>query len=216
MAIIYEPFKILPLSEFHEELRFEFPDLPAPLFDYYLLRTAIKMAKTGNLVRRKAIIHPEECVTRYRLEAPDGMTICGVLDIRIGHPCEGGSKSIPRSFVPPEGYFCCQRNTAWYDDQDKIININPVFCHSVFYISLSVTPDHDSCGLPEVFYSEHFPTLMLGTRAHILLITKQPWTNLQLGQGYYNEFLRMIRMDAIKIATHKMRGGIKMNFGRIM
>lgn len=87
--MIYEPFKKVPISEFHEELKFEFPNLAPTMFDYYLVRAAIQMAKTGNLIRRRATLNAEHCVTRYKLEALDDMDICGILSIMSKPSCSG-------------------------------------------------------------------------------------------------------------------------------
>ena len=70
--IIYEPFKTRPLDSFLEELRFEYPTLPAQLFQFYLLKAARNMARQGNLIRRRAAVNLEPCITRYRLESPMG------------------------------------------------------------------------------------------------------------------------------------------------
>ena len=57
------------------------------------------------------------------------------------------------------------------------------------------------------------PTLLMWAKGLIMLIPNRPWSNVRMGQGYYNEFLKLIRDDAIEVATHKMRGAIRMNFG---
>lgn len=214
--VIYEPFKTLPLSEFHEELRFELPNLPPQVFDYYLVKTAITMAKKGNLIRRHAIIDAEPCVTRYRLESPDGMAISGIMDIRSVASCNCGSKVVTRSFAPPEGAFSCCREHAWYDDVEGVLHIAPKYLCGRFYIALAVTPKMGACTLPEAFYAEHLDTLLLGTKGSIMLITGRPWTNLQIGQGYYNEFRQRLSEDSVAVATHKMRGAVRMQFGKVM
>ena len=53
-------------------------------------------------------------------------------------------------------------------------------------------------------------------RGSIMLISGRPWTNRQVGQGYYNEFLSQIHRMAIQTMSGKQRGGIKMNFGKAM
>lgn len=215
MEIIYEPYKKLPLSEFQEELRFEFPDLPVQLFDYYLVRTAREMAKKGNLIRRKAIVHLQCGVTRYVLEAPDGMEICGILGARINQNCSCFNKEARRTFVAPEGSQSCRSNMVWFDDAENVLHVNTPFIESALYVTLAVTPAKGDCELPDK-YMDFLPTLMMGTRAQLLLLTGRPWTNLALGQAYYNEFLKQIQELAIDVSTHKMRGSVKMNFGRVL
>ena len=76
--VLYEAFRTRPLSDFHAELSFEFPTLPEALFDYYLIRTAIDMAKRGNLIRRRAVLTAQHGVTRYRLVSPDQLAAASI------------------------------------------------------------------------------------------------------------------------------------------
>lgn len=213
--IIYEPFRSLPLSKFRDELLFEYPDLPTQLFDYYLLRAARTMATEGHLIRRHAFLEANFGVNRYRLSSPDGMEICGILGIRHNPTCSCISTEIRRSYVEPEGFFACHREIAWHDDENEI-HLHPQYCHGTYHITLAVAPDMDACELPDKFYTNFLSTLNMGTKALLLLISGKPWTNLSLGQVYYNEFMNRIRRDTIETSTHKMRGAVKMGFGRVM
>lgn len=214
--VTYEPFKTLPLVDFQEELRFEFPDLPRELFDYHMLKAARFMAKKGNLIRRTAIIEAQHCVTRYRLESPDGMEICSIMDIRAASHCHCGNFAVTRSFAPPEGAYSCRKEHAWFDPQDEVLHVSPHACHGFYFVHMAVAPTLKTCELPEPFYTDFLETLMLGTRANIMMVTGRAWSNLQLGQTYYNEFLDRINGNAIEVLTHKMRGAVKMEFGRVM
>ena len=102
--IIYEPFKTRPLDSFLEELRFEYPTLPAQLFQFYLLKAARNMARQGNLIRRRAAVNLEPCITRYRLESPDGLEICGILrSYIIPCGCCGGHDARETFTLPAAG-----------------------------------------------------------------------------------------------------------------
>lgn len=215
MEVTYEPFKSRPLAEFYDELRFEFPDLPSQLFDHYLIRTARTMASQGNLIRRHAFIEAKRGVHRYRLESPDGMEICGILGIRHNPVCTCLSYEVRRSFAEPEGFCHCRREIAWNDD-DNIIHLHPHYCHGMYHVTLSVTPSPTACELPDRYFTHHLQTLNMGTKASLLLLSGRPWTNLSLGQNYYNEFLTRISKEAIDTATHKMRGAVKIQFGRVL
>ena len=85
--VLYEAFRTRPLSDFHAELSFEFPTLPEALFDYYLIRTAIDMAKRGNLIRRRAVLMAQHGVTRYRLVSPDKFELLHIMNIRREPHC---------------------------------------------------------------------------------------------------------------------------------
>lgn len=214
--VVYEPFRTIPLAELSDELRFEFPDLPTQLFDHYLLKCAIIMAKKGKLVRRRAIVNARHGVTRYALMSPDGMEICAILSIRNEPICGKYDYEVPRSFTPPVGVRDCAREIAWYDDLEKVLHIEPRYCHGRYHVEMAVTPTMNDCELPEVYKTEFLDTLTVGARAHIMLISGRPWTNLQLGQAYYRDFMERIGMDSTDAATHKMRGAIHMNFGRAL
>lgn len=214
MTVIYEPWRTLPLRDFYDELRFEFNALPLELFDYYLVRTARTMAMQGNLIRRHAFIESRANVYTYRLESPDGMEVCGILGIRHNPRCSRISTEVSRSFAEPNGFVSCSRGLAWCDDEG-VLHLNPRGCHGAFHVTLAVAPQQGACELPERFLTHHLHTLNLGTKASLLLISGRPWTNLSLGQAYYNEFLDRIKREAIDTATHKMRGGVRMQFGRV-
>ncbi len=215
MQIIYEPFQNRPLSEFYDELRFEFPDLPSQLFDHYLVRTARTMAMQGNLIRRHAFIEAKHGINNYRLGSPDGTEVCGIMSIRHNPACSCSSIEVRRSFVEPEGFFPCHRDIAWHDDSNEI-HLHSQYCYGTYHITLSVTPSYDACELPERFFTHYLQTLNMGTKASLLLISGRPWTNLSLGQAYYNEFLDRIKREAVDTATHKMRGSVKIQFGRVL
>lgn len=214
-TLVYEPFRTVPINDFLEELRFEFPDEPDQLFQYYLVKAARIMARKGKLVRRRAVIHTQHCVTRYLLKSPDGMDICAILSIKAA-PCGGCSHEVTRSFVPPVGCRTCGPEVASYDPQDGVLHIRSPYTEAKYFVELAVCPPKDACELPAVFMDEHLDTLIVGARAHILMIPKRPWTNLTLGQAYMNDFQGRITEADIATSTHKMRGALKMNFGKAL
>ena len=55
-SILYDPYRSRPISDFCEELRFEFPKLPEPMLHFYVAKAAREAAVRGNLVRRRAFI----------------------------------------------------------------------------------------------------------------------------------------------------------------
>ena len=213
-AVVFEPFKIVPLDKFLPELQFEFVDLPEPVYKFALIRTARLMAREGNLVRRKVVIRTQPCVTRYALRSPDGLEVCSILGIR-GRHC-GCEREVVRSFDPPEGCCSCGRDRAWYDDQEQVLNFKHPYFPGEYFVTVAVCPNDDACGLPEIFYTELIDTLMSGTKARIMRMGNKPWTNLQLADAYEKDFHDSIADSAVEAATHCMRGGIRMNFGRAL
>lgn len=219
--VIYEPFPMIPLTELHEELRFEYPDLPAELFDYYLTRTAVDMAERGNLIKRRAAIELEPGVSRYALRSPDDLKLWAILGIwhsQCGNP-ECGISEVRRSFLPPQNAVWCgcgeNRKLVWWDVQEQVLHVNMCSC-GMLYISIAVVPDRKTCKLPRIFQEEYLETLLLGTRSAIMLITGRPWTNLRLGGQLRTEYLNMIKALSIDSLVKQQRGAIRMNFGRAL
>lgn len=214
--VIYEPYPTMPLAKFRSELRFEYPDLPEQLFDYYLVRTAVDMAERGNLLRRRVAIELEPGVTRYALHSPDDLLFYAILGVRIS-PCGGcGSREMRRSFTPPEDAYCCSgREDVWWDSQEQVLHIE-VCGGGTVYVTMAVVPSRAACELPAVYYERFLEALMLGTRSGIMLITGRPWTNLRLGGQLRTEYLEMVKQLSVDAATHQQRGMIRMSFGRAL
>lgn len=202
----YERFQMLPLSEFHDELRFEYPNLPGQLFDYYLLKTAIKMARDGNILRRRARIDVQPNVPNYNIDLPDGLSLIGILDATHEH-CERPAK---RGLT----HMCCGRENIWFDDIENEINFDNIA--GTMWLLISVAPKQTACELPIEYKEKYLDTLVTGTRAAIMMITGRPWSNLQLGAALEQRFKQMVSNDAVELLTHKQRGGIHMNFGRVL
>lgn len=215
VEVTYHPFRTVPLADFLEELRFEFPDLPDELFRYYLLKAARVMARDGKLIRRRAVIQTQQCVTRYALNSPDGMDICGILSIKAA-PCGGSERGVTRSFTTPVNSRSCTSENASFDPQENVLHLRSPFVAATYHVELAVCPAKDACELPAVYMDDHLDTLITGARGYILLIPNRPWTNLNLGQAYLNDFTERVRRDGIDTASHKMRGSLKLNFGRAL
>lgn len=213
-TVVFEPFQEVPLERFLPELRFEFTDLPDPLFKWALIRAARDFAKGSNAIRRRAVLHTQRCVTRYALRSPDGLEICGILGIR-GRAC-CGEHTVVRSFDPPVDAHCCRRERAWYDDHDQALHLQSPYFPGEYFIELAVCPPDDACELPAVLYHEHVDGVLSGARARIYRMGNKPWTNFQLADGYEKHFRETIGEAAVEANTHYMRGGIRMNFGRAL
>lgn len=207
--VVYEPFPTVPLNEFHPELRFEFKDIAPQMLDHYLLKTAVEMAERGNLVQRRVRIELDPGVTRYALHSPDGMRVYAILGAR-GGCCSGKTR---RMFTPPEGSCCFEG--VWYDPQEDVLHIQDC-ANGEMFVTIAVVPERDACELPKIFKTRYYSTLIMGTRANIMLITGQKWTNMRVGAELFNEYRRMLADDSIDVAAKSQRGVIKTQFGRVM
>lgn len=207
---------MIPLTELHEELRFEYPDLPAQLFDYYLTRTAVDMAERGNLLRRRVIIDMEPGVSRYDLRSPDDLRLWAIMGVWRGDPCH--VRELPRSFTPPKGCICLNpgRTTVWWDEIEKVLNVSDMCPCGTLYVRIAVVPDRKACSLPRVFQEEYLETLLMGTRSAIMLITGRPWTNLRLGGQLRTEYQNMVKTLSVDRSMKQERGTVRMNFGRAL
>ena len=211
--VVFEPHKSKPISDFHAELMFEFPNLPTQLFDYYILRTARIMAKNGHLFRCRSRIMTQPNVTRYRLVAPACTEIEDIISA-YRHDCCGDER-VTRCFTPPVGSCLCDRSKIWYDDEESTLHIEGNR-EGIYYLDVSLMPATDACELPEILYEKYFDTLMLGTKAAILLIAGRPWSNIRNGTAFRVEFYNKLAEDTVDASRHKMLGSVKMNFGRVL
>lgn len=215
-TILYEPYKARPLSDFRPELNFEFPELPDQLWDYYLVKVAIDMAKRGNFVRRRIVLKAQNGVTRYLMKSPDGLDICGVLGLYVSQCGSCGTRPIPRSFEPPDRAVACCRDIAWYDPYEDVMHIDAKHCCGMYYITVAVAPRLGACELPEVFYSELLTPLLFGVKGSVLMLAGKSWTNMQLGKSYMDEHMKQVGSAAQDFLTRKQRGIVRMNFGKVL
>ena len=213
--IVHERLATVPVSKFLPELRFEFTDLPDQLFEWALLRTARSLAKDGGIIRRRVIIQTQCGVERYALRSPDGLEVNTILGIK-GMSCCDCLHTVPRSFDPPDGCHSCAREEAWYDDQEQELHLISHCTPGIYFVSMSVVPADDACELPIEFYDDYIDMLLNGTRAKILRLNNKPWTNFQLADAYMRGVEENLREAIIEVNTHKMRGAVKINFGRAL
>lgn len=205
----------MPLSKFRPELRFEFIDLPDQLFDYALIRAARTLAKDGNLIRRRIVVHPQPNAETYKLHSADGLEICAILGIWQDSCFNEGP--VARSFLPSPQACLCPKEYAWYDDiEDELHIIQNCGKRSTYYITAAVCPADDTCDFPAVLFDDYVDLLLLGAKSRILRMHNKPWTNLQLATMYEKGFTEGIAAAAAEALTKKQRGMIKMQWGKIL
>lgn len=211
--VTYEPYPVIPLTDLHEELRFEYPDLPDQLFDYYNMRTAVDMAQRGNLLKRVVNIELEPNVTRYVLRSPDGLKLWSIMSAHIDGCC--GTSKVRRFMSRPDTLHCWFGKDVWWNDTEQTLHVET--CGGgVLRVVIAVVPDRDACELPRVYKDKYLETLLMGTRAAMMLITGRPWTNLRLGGQMRAEYINMVAALSVENATHGQRGTVKINFGRAL
>lgn len=213
----FDPHKSVPLTKFHEELWFEFQNLPTPLFDFYILKVARDMAECAPLIKRTLRVNIQPCVTRYYIDCPDGLELHEILDVRhvpTGN-IECGSYKVPRYFAPPEHISCFSKG-AWYTPEEQMLTLHLSNCAGYCRVVMSALPGHDACELPYEYYNEYKPVLVLGVRAQLLMITGRPWTNLRVGAELDREYRDMVRAHGVDKLRSRQAGIIKMNAGKVM
>ena len=207
--------KTLPLISFTEELRFEFPDLPQPLFDYYCVEVARIMASEGHLFKTVIEFHTKQNVTRYLLDTKDESEIIGIYRITSRDVNTTDVYiEVDRTFTKPQRTV--PTNLAWFDTEQSVLHVKTVYEHGVMNVYTYTSPVLGACSLPEVIRTKYWQTFMLGVKGKLLLITGRQWTNLQLGQAYYTEFKKQLAIDSITKSTNGMVGVAKINFGRAL
>lgn len=217
MHVVWEPFPTIAVSKFFEELRFEFKDLPPQLFQYYILQTAVDMAEKANVLRRWCKIELEPCVTRYALLSPDGLRVWAIMGIfhSNGAP-DCNSRVVNRTYGPPENACALHKDIAWYDPYDDVLHYNGTCECGNLYVNVSVTPERNACELPRIYYDRFYSSLLMGTRARIMLISGRPWTNMRVGASLMQEYEQMLSQEAVRVAERRQRGIIKIQFGKVM
>lgn len=212
--VVFDRMPSVPLESFRPELRFEFPDIPDQLFDAYLRLTAIDMAWKAPLVRRSLTIHMLPGVTRYDITPEDGTTMRAILRASLSSGGGCGVRDIPRFSSEPGGP--CGEG-IWYDAEEKVLHTNtPCECGSRLRVVMAVVPSSDSCELPVVYRDDVYPTLIMGTRARLLMISGRPWTNMRVGGELHNEYNRMLGRDSVRKHMGRQAGIVRMDFGPVM
>ena len=214
---MFDPYKTVPLTKFHEELWFEFQNLPTELFDYYLLRTARDMAEKAPLVRRKVKIPLRDGVTRYHLSAPDGLDLKSILDIRhvpTGN-IEQGSKKVPRFFNAPE-HLNCFVHGAWFDKAEETLTLHLPNCCGYCLVVVTTVPSRDACELPSEYYDNYLTTLIMGTKAQILMISGRPWTNLRVGSDLQDKYVASVSALGVGQLKNNQNGIVRMRAGKVL
>lgn len=216
-TVQFDRHRTVPLDKFREELAFEFPTLPDEMFQHYLVRVARDMAEQAQIVRRKLTIPIQPCVTRYYLAVPDGLELKSLMSLRhvpTGNE-ENGSKEIPRFTGAPERITAFTR-AAWLDVYEKVLTIIMPQAGGVCKAIVSAMPSRDACELPAEYYDSYFPTLIMGTRAQLLMLTGRPWTNVRMGGELHNEYRRQVADLGVVTLRNKEAGIIRMRHGRAL
>lgn len=216
--IVFEPFRNVPLSKFHDDLIYEFPNAPTQMLEHYVVRTARVMADEWNVIRRRIVIDIACGVTRYRLVSPDGLAISRILGMHYSPRCGCADRGVRRSYTAPADAVVCAQDHAWYDNHEDTLHVELSCANGggELFVEAAVVPGLDACELPAQFGDDLYEPLIMGTRANLMLVTGRPWSNIRVGGELLNEFRRQMSRRAIRTAVHKQAGAAKMNFGRAL
>ena len=81
---------------------------------------------------------------------------------------------------------------------------------------VSAMPTTDACELPAEYYDDYYATLIMGTRASIMMLTNRPWTNLRVGGELYNQYTKLVENLGVIKQRNKQAGVIRMRHGRAL
>lgn len=202
--IIYEAYPKVSIQEFIPELSFEFTDMPENAFAHFILKVINNIARRGNILRRTATIHTQDCVDNYLLEPQDCMDIVAVMGICKRDKC--GCGPVTRLTGQP----CCLPCGAfsWFE-KPNIIHISDARCGNCYEVKFSVAPTYDACEVDEILLTQHYDLIMDGVRADLYFMGNKPWSSLQRGEYHRQQFDKGIRKAAVDTLTGGQRGALK-------
>ncbi|MBQ3569532.1 MAG: hypothetical protein IJA20_02540 [Methanocorpusculum sp.] len=202
--IVYEAYPKVSVQEFIPELSFEFTDMPENAFAHFILKAINNIARRGNVLRRTATIHTQDCVDNYRLEPQDCMDIVAVMGICKRDNC--GCSPITRLTGQP----CCLPcgSFSWFE-KPNIIHISDARCGNCYDVKFSVAPTYDACEVDEILLTQYYDLVMDGVRADLYGMGNKPWSSLQRLEYHKQQFDKGIRKAAIETLTGGQRGALK-------
>lgn len=211
-SVVYQAQPKVVLSGFIPELAFEFPDVPEEIFSNYILRAIDKLARDGNVLRRKAHIHVQEHVENYQLMPEDCMELVAVMRCRSVR-----SNSLHADVVrlTQEPTCIIHGIYTWFEPPDFIF-FRPARHGDVFEIDFAVAPTFDACEVDRVLFTKYYDTVMYGVRSYLYAMPDKSWSDANKATAYTTMFLSGIRAAGIEAMTGHQRGAIRAKRPRVL
>lgn len=210
--VVYQAVPKVPVDAFFPELAFEFNEVPDEIYANYLLRAVDRMAREGNLLRRKAEIHVQEHVEHYLLEPGDCMDIVAIMKCCLvkSNGCRG---PVVRLTDEP----CCISHGlySWYE-HPNVVWFRPARHNDVFEVEFSVAPTFDACEVDKILFEKYHDVVLSGVRAYLYAISDKPWSSDQKFAMYTEIFQRGIQSASLEMMTGGQRGMIRTKRPRVL
>ncbi len=210
-TVVYESYPKIDIREFLPELTFEFSEMPESGIPFFLLRAVQRMARTGNILRRTATIHAQNCVENYLIEPTDCMDIVAIMNIQMFSRgcCMGVHRLTHEPQCTPCGIY------SWYEEPN-VIHISPARDCDVFKVTFSVAPTQDACEVDRKLYTNFYDTVIAGAKFYLYSMMDKPWSSVNRAQEYERRFLSGIRVAALETLTGGQRGGFRATRMRVL
>lgn len=213
-TVEYQHYPKRPLSDFIDELEFEFQGsitVEYGVLEHTVRRAARYIARHGNILQRKAVIHTQQCVDNYRLEPPDCVDVLAVTQV-----CniKGGiCGCVQRVNVQPCNMPC--GTIFWYDAPD-VVHIHPGRDCAAYEITMVVMPTQDACEIDEIYYTKFYELLLDTTRMFLFDMDGKPWSNFSRAERIRPRVQSGIAAAGIDVITGWQRGIYKTKRKRIL
>lgn len=168
----------VPVDSLTHELLFEFPDIPDEVAENLIVRAAIYMATSGNVLRRSARICIQPCVSNYPLHEEESTRLAAIMSVEHTS-CNGLNYEVRRYTTDPGARCICGHVATWYSNNE--IWFRPANCGDIFDVQYSVSPIIGVCELDAAFGGELYEALILKAKSLALVMPQKAWTNVNLG-----------------------------------
>jgi len=211
VSIIYDFHPKIALNELLDDLIFDLPDLPDEAAVQFLRRAAIKMCREGNLLRRKALIYTQPCVSNYILEPIDCVDVVAIMNTRNVSGSLG--RGVVRLSQEPADVPCGMY--SWWTPPNEI-NFTQVGCNYHYEVGFSIAPKFDACEIDVDLTNRHYELLLLGAKSYAHDLNDKPWTNLTKSRDYSTRFIEGIRSAAVETMMGGQRGVFRYRKTRVL
>lgn len=210
--VVYQAVPKIPVEAFVPELAFEFNEVPEEIYANYILRAIDRMAREGNVLRRKAEIHVHEHVENYLLEPEDCMDIVAVMKCALmkSNGCRG---AVVRLTDEP---LCISHGVYTWFEHPNVVCFRPARYHDVFEVEFSVAPTFDACEVDRILFDKYHDVVLAGVRAYLYGIAGKPWSNDQKFASYTLAFQQGIQSASLETMAGGQRGMIRVKRPRVL
>lgn len=209
--VVFENTPKVSVSEFIDELAYEFTDAPYGLLEHCVKRVVSRICEHTNVLRRRVKLHTQCNVHNYILEAPDCMDVIAVMSIC---QCCGNAlcSKLVRVTSPVCELHCFGPNTVHIEHNEIVFSAPSC---ATYIVEISVKPQHDACEVDSVLLVDHADTVVDGVRAMLCNMADKPWSSVQRAQASEQSFIRGCAAIAVDKLLGNQRGVMNVKRQRV-